>query len=71
MTAAAVVHRHGRPEPATPFVVAEVHLDAGPVLKAIVRGAEPSEVTIGTRMHGVMLDGGFAFVPTARSESGS
>ena len=34
----AVVHRHHQPEPATPFTVVEVALDAGPVLKAVLAG---------------------------------
>ena len=37
----AVVHRHHRPEPATPFVVVEVALDAGPAVTAVL-AADPA-----------------------------
>lgn len=64
VTAHAVVHRHGRDGPPTPFVIAEVHTDAGPVIKSLVRGAGAGEVRIGARLEGVMDEDGFAFVPS-------
>ena len=39
VTAHAVVHEHARPEPPTPFVVVEVRLDDGPVVRSLLRGA--------------------------------
>src|SRR4051812_14060433 len=35
----AVVHEHARAEPPTPFMVVEVRLDDGPVVRSLQRGA--------------------------------
>ena len=52
----ATVHRHHKPEPATPFTVVEVVLDGGPALKGVLAaGSEP--VAIGDRVSGVVVDG--------------
>ena len=52
----ATVHRHHKPEPATPFTVVEVVLDSGPALKGVLAaGSEP--VVIGDRVSGVVVDG--------------
>lgn len=54
--ATATVHRHHRPEPATPFTVVEVVLDGGPALKGVlVAGSDP--VAIGDRVRGEVQDG--------------
>jgi uncharacterized protein len=65
VTAHAVVHRHARPEPPTPFVVVEVRLDAGPVVRSLLRDARPDEVHIGHRVEGSLDGDRFAFVLTA------
>jgi uncharacterized OB-fold protein len=54
VTAHAVVHHHARPEPPTPFVVVEVLLDAGPVVRALLTGAEPDGIAIGRRVVGAV-----------------
>lgn len=58
----AVVHEHARPEPPTPFVVVEVRLDDGPVVRSLLRGAGPGEVSIGDRVAGAIEAERFAFV---------
>src|SRR3954462_1926943 len=58
----AVVHEHARPEPPTPFVVVEVRLDDGPVVRSLLRGAGPGDVDLGDRVEGATEDGRFAFV---------
>jgi uncharacterized OB-fold protein len=58
----AVVHQHASSEPATPFVIVEVRLDAGPVLRSLLRGAGPGDVALGDRVAGATDDGRFAFV---------
>lgn len=65
----AAVHEHAEPEPPTPFVVAEVRLDAGPVLRSLVRAARPDEIALGDRLVGSVEDGRFAFVPARGGES--
>ncbi|MCC6434847.1 MAG: hypothetical protein IT196_07455 [Acidimicrobiales bacterium] len=63
VTACAVVHHHVAPEPPTPFVVVEIALDAGPVVRSLLRGASPDTVVIGGRVTGAVDDAGrFAFV---------
>jgi uncharacterized OB-fold protein len=62
VTALAVVHRHARPEPPTPFVVVEVALDAGPVVRSLLRGAAGPDVALGQRVAGAYdASGQFAF----------
>jgi uncharacterized OB-fold protein len=51
----AIVHRHHKPEPATPFTVVHVTLDAGPALKGVLRGT--GGVAIGDRVRGAVTDG--------------
>ena len=51
----ATVHRHHKPEPATPFTVLHVTLDAGPALKGVLRGN--GAVAIGDRVTGAVEDG--------------
>src|SRR5262245_37084751 len=58
----AVVHEHARPEPPTPFVVVEVRLDAGPVVRSLLRDAVAGGVALGDRVDGVFEDDRFAFV---------
>jgi hypothetical protein len=58
----AVVHEHARPEPATPFVVVEVRLDDGPVLRSLLRDAAAGDAALGDRVGGAFEDGRFAFV---------
>src|SRR3954462_12230509 len=58
----AVVHEHARPEPPTPFVVVEVRLADGPVVRSLLRGAGPGDVDLGDRVEGATEDGRFAFV---------
>lgn len=65
ITAHAVVHHHARPEPPTPFVVVEVRLDAGPVVRALLRDASPDEMSIGRRVDGSLDGDRFSFVPAA------
>jgi uncharacterized protein len=52
VTAVAVVHHHARPEPPTPFVVVEVALDAGPVVRSMLRGAAAPGPELGQRVTG-------------------
>jgi uncharacterized OB-fold protein len=61
----ATVHEHIRPEPPTPFVVVEVRLDDGPVVRSLLRGAGPAEVTLGDRVEGAIEADRFAFVAAA------
>jgi uncharacterized protein len=65
VTAHAVVHHHAKPEPPTPFVVVEVRLDAGPVVRSRLRDARSDEVRIGQRVEGSLDGDRFTFVPTA------
>src|SRR6185295_15064475 len=58
----AVVHEHARPEPPTPFVVVEVRLDDGPVVRSLLRGAGSGGVGLGDRVEGAFDDDRFAFV---------
>jgi uncharacterized OB-fold protein len=58
----AVVHEHARPEPPTPFVVVEVRLDEGPVVRSLLDGAGPGDVELGDRVEGATEAGRFAFV---------
>ena len=62
VVAAAVVHEHARPEPPTPFVVVEVRLDDGPVVRSLLRHAAPGDVHVGDRVAGDMEAERFAFV---------
>ena len=55
--AIAVVHRHARKEPATPFTVVEVELDAGPVIRAQLVGTDLELASIGSRVAGTLIDG--------------
>jgi uncharacterized OB-fold protein len=79
----AEVHRHHDPRPSTPFVVAAVEVDGGPVLKAVLVGPEdvgaPSrlsagpagEVMLGERVSGRFeADGGFRWVRQPPGETG-
>ena len=52
--AAATVHRHHYPKPETPFTVATIELDDGPVLKSVVLDAADSDV--GRRVVGVLVE---------------
>ncbi len=52
----AVVHRHHRPDPVTPFTVIEVVLDDGPALKGLLV-ADGEAVAIGDRVQGTVQDG--------------
>ena len=61
----AAVHEHSRPDPPTPFVVVEVRLDDGPVVRALLRGAGPGDVTLGDRVEGTIEADRFAFVAAA------
>ena len=61
----AVVHEHARPEPPTPFVVVEVRLDDGPVVRSLLRDAVAggtAAVDLGDRVEGAFHDDRFAFV---------
>ena len=55
--AIAVVHRHARKEPATPFTVVEVELDSGPVIRAQLVGTDLELGSIGSRVAGTLIDG--------------
>jgi uncharacterized OB-fold protein len=49
----AEVHRHHQPEPTTPFVVAAVEVDGGPVLKGVLLDAEAAvPLGVGDRVEG-------------------
>ena len=61
----AVVHEHARAEPATPFVVVEVRLDDGPVVRSLLRAAAPGDVALGDRVEGAVEADRFAFVVPA------
>lgn len=62
VVASALVHRHARPEPPTPFVVVEVALDDGPMVKSQLVDATIDDATIGTRVQGRFDDTGrFSF----------
>jgi uncharacterized OB-fold protein len=62
VTAVAVVHHHARPEPPTPFVVVEVALDAGPVVRSLLRGATAAGHELGQRVAGSFdADGRYGF----------
>lgn len=50
--AIAVVHRHAREEPPTPFTVVEVELDAGPVIRTQLVGTHLESASIGSRVVG-------------------
>lgn len=67
----ATVHEHARPEPPTPFVVVEVRLDAGPVVRSLLRDAGPGDVELGDRVTGELVDGRFAFVTAGRAPAAS
>lgn len=55
--ALAEVHRHHRPEPPTPFTVATIVLEAGPVLKAVLD--QPHGWSrVGAEVIGVVTEGG-------------
>jgi uncharacterized OB-fold protein len=58
----AVVHEHARPEPPTPFVVVEVRLDDGPVVRSLLRDAVVGGVGLGDRVEGAFDADRFAFV---------
>ena len=56
--AVATVHRHHKPEPATPFTVATIVLDDQVTLKGVLVGA--SGATVGARVRGVTVPAGEA-----------
>ena len=58
----AVVHEHAWPEPPTPFVVVEVRLDDGPVVRSQLRDAVIGSVDLGARVEGALDGDRFAFV---------
>ena len=51
--AAATVHRHHHPSPETPFTVAVIELDDGPVLKSVV--VDGSDSDVGARVEGILV----------------
>lgn len=53
----AVVYRHAREEPPTPFTVVEVRLDAGPVVRTRLVGSQLESAGIGSRVVGTRIDG--------------
>lgn len=63
----ATVHRHRAPEPAVPFVVVEVVLDAGPVVRSLLvdagrdGGAHDDAALRGARVVGTASGGRIAF----------
>jgi uncharacterized OB-fold protein len=63
----AEVHRHHQPEPPTPFVVAAVEVDGGPVLKGVVLdGAAAGPLHAGERVEGCFVgDGAFRWARTS------
>jgi uncharacterized protein len=65
----AVVHEHARAEPPTPFMVVEVRLDDGPVVRSLLRGAGPGDVDLGDRVEGVTEAGRFGFVAATGARS--
>jgi uncharacterized OB-fold protein len=52
VVASSVVHIHAQPVPATPFTIAEVRLDGGPIVRARLApvGGDPH----GRRVHGML-----------------
>nr|WP_116310295.1 hypothetical protein [Cupriavidus taiwanensis] len=48
------VHIHAQPQPAVPFTVAEVRLDAGPVVRALLDVGHEAGDWHGRRVHGVL-----------------
>jgi uncharacterized OB-fold protein len=60
--AIAVVHRHARKEPATPFTVVEVELDAGPVIRTQLVGSHLELASIGSRVSGSLIEGRVAMM---------
>ena len=55
----AEVHRHHQPEPPTPFLVAVVEVDGGPVLKGVVADGEATRALgTGDRVEGCFEPGG-------------
>jgi uncharacterized OB-fold protein len=61
----ATVYEHVRPEPATRFEVFAVRTDDGPVVRSLLRGAGPGEVTLDDRVEGAIEADRFAFVAAA------
>lgn len=66
------VHIHAQPQPPVPFTVAEVRLDAGPVVRALLDVGHQSGDWSGRRVHGVVSENaqdpaasGFRFGVTA------
>ncbi|MDR0276166.1 MAG: zinc ribbon domain-containing protein [Burkholderiaceae bacterium] len=51
---ASQVHIHAQPHPKAPFTVAEVRLDAGPVVRALLDVGHESGGWSGRRVHGVV-----------------
>ena len=43
------VHRHSKPEPSVPFIIATVIMDEGPVFRGLLESAEPG--ASGSRVH--------------------
>jgi len=60
--AIAVVHRHARKEPETPFTIVEVELDAGPVIRAQLVGPDLELASIGSRVVGTRIEGRVAMM---------
>jgi uncharacterized OB-fold protein len=58
--AIAVVHRHARKEPPTPFTIVEVELDAGPVIRAQLAGSHLESASIDCRVVGTLIEGRIA-----------
>lgn len=54
ITAAATVHRHHYDTPETPFTVAVIELDDGPVLKSVV--LDGSDADVGRRVVGTLIE---------------
>jgi uncharacterized OB-fold protein len=50
----AVVHRHAGKDIAAPFIMGEIALDDGPLIRCTLSAETPSELTIGQRMIGVL-----------------
>ncbi len=50
--ATAVVHRHHRDVPPTPFVVSSILLDDGPLLKAVMT-TDSFDIAVGERVRGI------------------
>ena len=55
------VHIHAKPYPPVPFTVAEVRLDAGPVVRALLDTQGQTQLA-GQRVHGVLREGAQAGV---------